>query len=391
MTIGVRRVVLTTALLALSLAFAGCWDAPPIEEVGLVTMMAIDQSPKGELKVTVSINMPSTSSATPGLGQTATALLRQASGRTLVEAIGHLRTMTYLSLEFAHLEELFVSEPIAQAGLARPLGYIATSPSFVSTPYLLVVRHGSAENVIEQMQAAKPRPEVVVTDTIEQARKRTPYHPKRVYEFQERVQIPGDQFTTAGVVVNPAEGSAATVALEIQGEALFDRDRLVGWLDEDSTVGWDVATGQPGHLVLQLPSGKGGLGLELLRTHRDVHIRHGYTGPTADMDISVKTRLVAAEGVPAAWWADPVAVQRMATDAAVKLTHDVIASLQAAQQARADVFSLGEFVRVLDPSDWSRLETRWDTEGFPNVPVRVHVHVSVDNLGSLVCPAFQAC
>ena len=51
-------------------ALAGCWGVPPIEQMGVVTLMAIDQAqaPKGGFQITVSVDMPTSASASPGLG-----------------------------------------------------------------------------------------------------------------------------------------------------------------------------------------------------------------------------------------------------------------------------------------------------------------------------------
>jgi len=176
-----HRATLLALVLTMPLALIGCWGSIPMEEVGLVTLMGVDQAPGGRVTATLSVDMPAASSASPGLGQTATALQRHASGRTIGAALAQLRTGTFLKLEFTHLDAIFVSEPAAKAGIAKALSYFAESPRAVTTPYILVVRQGTAQQLLEQIQSAKPRPEIVVTNTIDQVRKDTPYYPERVY------------------------------------------------------------------------------------------------------------------------------------------------------------------------------------------------------------------
>ena len=392
---GHRR--LATAVLAMVPALAGmsgCWGVPPMEQVGLVSLLAIDRSQADGVELTASIDMPTSASATPGLGQMAQALVRRAAGRTLQEAVGRLRTQSYLTIGFDHLEALLVSQSVARAGLATPLADMTTSPEFVTTPYLLVVRHGSAGAVLEALRSAKPRPEVVVTNTINQARVRTPYRPRRLYDFLQRAQLAGDGFVTSGVAVNAAQpGGATSPAFEVEGQAMFDRDRLAGWLGADSALGWALATGEAGHPTIELDDAHGGYGLEVLRDVRRVRIRGepGPEGVAADLDIRVRARLSAAQAVPVDWWSDPDAVTRLARATAVRVAMDVLAALAEAQADRADVFSLGEYVRVQDPGAWARLGARWDGVGFPHLPVRVRVHVAIAHLGTLVCPPFAPC
>jgi len=78
----------------------GCWSIPAMEKSGLVTLLAIDQAPKDQFEVTASIDTPAASSASPGLGQMATALLRRGRGRTIVDAIAQLRLTNNLVMDF---------------------------------------------------------------------------------------------------------------------------------------------------------------------------------------------------------------------------------------------------------------------------------------------------
>lgn len=81
----------------------------------------------------------------------------------------------------------------------------------------------------------------------------------------------------------------------------------------------------------------------------------------------------------------------LAAATAGRITEDVLASLRSAQADRADVFGFSEYVRVYDAAAWSRLGPRWDAQAFPRLRIRVRVHATINNLGTLVCPPFQPC
>jgi len=388
-----------TAALALRLAgvvlatflLGGCWSIPAMEKSGLVTLLAIDQAPKDEFEVTASIDTPATSSASPGLGQMATALLRRGRGRTIVDAIAQLRLANNLVLDFTHLEAALVSESVARAGLARPLGDLTSSPEFVSTPYLLIVRDGTAQGTLEQLRLVKPRAEVLVTDTLSEARNRTPFVPRRIYELLDRVQMTGDDFTTVGVAIDKAEGGGPSTALQVSGQALFNHDRLVGWMGANATIGWVEASHQPGHFIVDVPSPTGTISLRTVASRRTIRILRSAQGPSAQIDIDLRERVAGVSGGGSAWWSHPAALKQVEQLSADKILRDVEDSLVTSKAAGADPFALGQYVRVSDPGGWPHMETRWNREGLARLPVEVRVRAHVVNVGSLLCPSFGAC
>lgn len=56
-------------------------------------------------------------------------------------------------------------------------------------------------------------------------------------------------------------------------------------------------------------------------------------------------------------------------------------SLKKAQLLKADVFELGERVRMVSPSLWKQLSGKWDEEIFPDIPFRVKVQITIRDLG----------
>lgn len=56
-------------------------------------------------------------------------------------------------------------------------------------------------------------------------------------------------------------------------------------------------------------------------------------------------------------------------------------SLKKTQLLQADVFELGERVRMVSPSLWKQLSDEWDEDIFPDIPIRVEVHTTIRDIG----------
>jgi len=371
----------------------GCWGIPPLERAGLVSLLAIDAASGGGYQVTATVVTPP-GAGSPGYGQSPVGnavLLRQATSASVADAVHRLDATSYLDLDLTHLEAVIVSEELARAGLAAPLAYPANAPEAVATPWLLVARGQPAADVLRGLQASRPQPGEVVVETVTDARNRTPYRAEHVFDFLDRIQLEGDDPTTAGVRVEPAAGGAVTTPLRLTGVALFRGERLEGWLDGDAALGWAVATGRVRHSILVLPADGGSFSVEILGARRLVRVRPGPGGPQADIDVRATARLAAAQGVPSDFWRSPGRADALRQAAEAALARDVGSAVRAAQAGGADVFSLGQFVRVEDPADWRLLQPRWGDSGFPHLPVSARVRVALQSLGSLSCPVVGPC
>jgi spore germination protein KC len=379
--------------LAVLLMLGGCWGIPPIERAGLVPLLAIDAAPGGGFQVTAVVVTPP-GAGSPGYGQSPVGnavLLRQATAVSLADAVHRLDTMSYLDLDLTHLGAVIVSEDLARAGLAAPLAYLANAPETLTTSWLLVARGQSAGEVLRELQATRPQPGEVVVETVTDARNRTPYRAEHIFDFLDRIQLEGDDPTTAGVRVDPAAGGEVTTPLRLTGVALFRADRLVGWLDGDAALGWAVATGRVRHSILVVPADHGSFSVEILGARRLVRVEREGPGPRAEILVRATAHLTATQGVPSDFWRSPGRVVALRQTVEATLARDALAAVRAAQGSGADVFSLGQFVRVEDPADWKTLEPRWAEAGFRHIPVTVHVKVALQSVGGLACPVLGPC
>ncbi len=390
MKVGRARIASAAAVLAASLLTTGCWGLQPVEKTGLVAVMGIDLA-TGGYEVSLLVGRPSGTPTSGGLGGSShgkPATLDEAAAPTVGQAINHLRAATPLALNFTHLEVLVVSAALARSGLAAPLALLATSRHEVETPWLLVARGTSAVSILQALVGELPRPGGVAVDTITQARQGSPYQAGHLFTLFDEMNLEGDEFATAGARLRT---TANGPRLAMDGVGLFRADRLVGWLDGGAALGWLLATGRASRPVLTVPSPDGPVGLQIKGDRRTIRVRRGPAGPVATIGIRVLADVVTLPPGPADFWRDPGQQAALRSAAAATIADDVSAALAAARSAGADVFSLGEFVRVSDPALWEADRATWNTSGFPHLPVRVSVQVALSSLGETVCPSLGSC
>jgi spore germination protein KC len=384
-----RRGLCAAAALLAAILLGGCWGIPPVEKSGLVMLMGIDQA--GEAyRVSLLVGRPSgtPSSGFGGAAKGNPATLDEATAPTVAQAIVRIRAASPLYLDFTHLAVVVVSSALARAGLADPLALAATTAHVVETPWLLVARDTSAVSILQALEDKLPRPGDVAVDTIVQARLGTPYRAGHLFTLLKEMSLEGDQFATAGAGLRR---SADGPRLELSGVALFRADRLVGWLDGGAAWGWLLATGRAGRPVLSVPTPDGPVGLQVLGDRRTIRVSPLAGGPTATVTVRIGAAVVSLPPGPADFWRTPAQEEAVRGAAESAIAADVAAALAAARAAGADVFSLGEFVRVRDPRRWEAVASTWNTEGFRRLPVGIAVQVALHSLGEAACPVLGAC
>jgi spore germination protein KC len=365
-----RLVALVLVVIA---ATTGCWQIAPLDQRGLVSILAIDTAPSGGYEVTAAVIQP------PGLAPPGPAAgggnssqgpvyLRHALGPTVARALQTLGQMSYLSLDFTHLEAVVVSEAVARQGLGPAVQPIAQSPRFSATGWLLVARAGTAASLLQAIQKDAPRPSEVLSETVRSSRSDTPYRTSRLATAFKEMAIRGASFATAGVEAGTSS-SSQTVPVVVSGVALFRRDRLVGWLTGPAALGWAVAMGRMSETTVAVPFRGATLDLDLIGAQRRVRVvSAGVAMPRVRIALRVSAHVVAAG--QANFWRDPGAIQAVQGAAARTLDQDVTAALQQAQALGSDPFEIGEFVRLQDPAYWYRVRSHWAGGAFPHVPLR---------------------
>lgn len=379
-------------LLAACLFLSGCWHQVPLEQRGLVALLGIDAAAAGGYTVTTGIIFP------PGLpapgpggaggggggGSAHPLFLRSASAPTVSQALHALAPSSYLLLDFTHLQVVIVSEQVARAGLVPAFSYLARSPEFTDTAFLLVAARGTAAAVLQAISTALPQPNEVLTYTLRWNRLNTPFSAVRFFEALSEMPLRGRSLATAGVAVGPSS-SGETVPTVLSGEALFRGQRLVGWLQGGAALGYAVVSKRLHHQGLEVSTAEGPVALDLTGASRRVRVRpQGSAAPQVELSVLVRAHLVSA--TQAELWDAPANLRAIEQAAAAVLAPDVQAALDQTRAQGTDPLGLGEYVRLADPAYWDRVGQDWATAGYPGLPVTVRLRVRISAIGEMLCP-----
>ena len=284
------KMAVLAAMCAAWTVLSGCWGIAALDRRGLVLLMGIDATSSAGYQVTLAILNPlgqptiqgSTAGGTPEI-------VRSASAATPAAALAEIAGTSYLSLDYRHLRGIVVSEGVAKQGLAGPLDAVLRPPTLMPTPWLYVARGQSAAAVLQRSAKAMPNAGTVLEQTTVWSRDLTPNYATRAFNFLEQMQVTGDDPVTGGVALDAEQPQPDTLAFRIAGVAMFRRDRLAGWLDGPTALGWLVATGRAAQQTLVAP-GPGGrmVTLQLVSDRRRFRVVSTPAGPQVKLQVRVK-------------------------------------------------------------------------------------------------------
>jgi spore germination protein KC len=236
-------------LLTLSLLFfSGCWDMREINDLGFVTAVGIDKAkPPNKYSVTVQIANPSSASANSEQGQAQSGVwVGTGEGESLFAATRNLIRISSKRVMWAHNNVIIIGEALAKDSILPVADFFTHNPE-LRMKTLVVVARGDAKDYI-----------------LAKAGMETPSGSSFGY-FNDYSTLLGESIRSsmltisAALVTKNAEPLIAAVNLkkaeappenggkssggnepktvDVAGAAVFNRDKLVGWLSPQETRG----------------------------------------------------------------------------------------------------------------------------------------------------------
>lgn len=380
----IRRlsILLLVALLALSLP--GCWSRVEVNDLAIVSMMAIDRTEEGSLQVWLQVVVPANAggaSAVPSGGKgEAPFVTITGTGQTVLEAARHIQMRLSRRIFWAHARVILIGERLARAGVRPAMDFLLRHRELRLDNYILMVK-GDVGAVMGARLDLEKQP-------VEALRQVLRYQVGTVVTLadwvQQREAAGADPLMAVTELVKPPKGApkGQKPQLQVAGTALFRGDRLVGVLDSQVTRGLLCLRGKVdlGGVTLALPRAPGGeISLEYVdtRIYRRVGVENGKL---------VVRLLINSEGTISDEQVnldldEPGIIREIEAQMRTEIQGRIDAALRQMRNLQVDPAGLGELVRQHRPAVWRRLAKSWREEALQTVEIRVQVRAQVRRTG----------
>ncbi|SFJ21595.1 spore germination protein KC [Paenibacillus sp. UNC496MF] len=388
-----NRALKLSLISLLALLLTGCWNRKELNEISIATAYGFDKN-GDRYGVSVQIVNATEIGAGKGSGSRVPVLTVQTNNeRSIFESIREMGTIAPRKIYSSHLRILVIGEDLARAGIAKVLDGLSRDHELRTDFYIIVARGATANQVLRILTPLEKLPTDKLYTSLETSQRNWGVSAKvdlhqLIYDLVDQgkdpvltgIRIVGD-IRTGGTRSN-LNSVAAPAYMQYQGLGVFHKDKLVGWLNDKQSMGYNFIRGNISSTIVQLPcSGGDDLDVELIR------MNHRIKGRIVDGEPRIEVTVKAEGNI-----GEVECGMNIATNEAIELLEkelsDQIENMMKAAVARgkyykSDIFGFGSAIHRADYRAWNRMKNRWEQE-FADLPVHIAVNAKIRRTGSIV-------
>ncbi|TLS50474.1 Ger(x)C family spore germination protein [Paenibacillus antri] len=386
------------ALGALAL-LTGCWDRRELNELSIVAGMGLDAKDE-RVQVSVQIVNPSEVAAKNGGGKFSPPVTTlKVTEKTTVEALRKLTVVSPRRIYTSHLRILVIGEQLARQGVIKVMDGISRNHEIRSDFYLIVAKDATAEKVLEVLTPIEKIPANKLFDTLEISDKLwAPTVKIELDRFVSDLTNPTRDPVLTGIeIAGDAEKGETEENMErvypysnlkYSGIAMFKGDKLIGWLTEEESKGYNYIMGNVKNSAgrLACPSGEGVIGVEVIRTQSDVTGKVVGGKPEIRIDLQVEEDI--GEVQCDIDLLKPGTIEKLERRSNEKIKQMMESAIRKAQENQTDIFGFGDAIEDANPAAWQELKKEWDSH-FTNLDVTIQVDARFRRYGTTTEPLVQ--
>ncbi|WP_082235383.1 Ger(x)C family spore germination protein [Halobacillus massiliensis] len=376
---------------------SGCWDSRELDDLGIAVALGIDKTEEGKYALYTQIINPS-EIATDSPTTRPPVSMYKTEGETLFEA---LRKMTQTSPRQIYLSQLrlvVLGSSLAEEGIYPALDLLYRDHNARTSFFITVAKDSNVEEILSVITAYEKIPANKIMDTIKNAEDSwAATHGVYVDDIISELKSKGKNPVMTGVMmigdeqignnISNVENVNPPARLLVDDLGIFKGDRLIGWLNEDESKGFNDIEGNVKSTVVNLACEKeddGLIGIEVLRTNASINSKIKNNKP--EIKVSLEAEANVGEVQCDIDLRKPETIQKIDDKLEEKFKERMEHAVQSAQEKyNSDIFGFGSVIQQQHPKYWKKAEKNWDSE-FKEVDVTFDVHANIRRKGTITQP-----
>ncbi|MFX3661685.1 MAG: Ger(x)C family spore germination protein [Ectobacillus sp.] len=384
-------IILLTLIMIVPLA--GCWSRRELNDLAIAVGLAIDKTGKNEYLISVQVVDPSEVTPKQGGGGRAPVTVYQQKANTVFEGLRKITTIAPRKIYLSHLRILVLGEAVAKEGIGKSLELLSRDHEIRSDFFIVLAKDTSASSILKFISPLEKIPAQKLYKSLEVSQKAwAPTHTIQLDELIASMTSDGKEavLTTVmytgtkkiGGTKTNVEQVKAAAHLQYFRLAVLRKDKLVGWLSEKESKGFSYISSEVKSTVGKLACPKKGwLVIEIFNANAKVKARLHNGKPKIDIYSSLEANIGEVR-------CDVDLTKAKTIDELEKIfaQHNreiLMSAVKKAKRLKSDIFGFGEAIHRTSPKTWEKLKKDWNTKGFVNVPVEIHVDAKIRRTGTM--------
>jgi spore germination protein KC len=377
-----KNVILVIICLSL---LTGCWDRIELKELGIVLGIAIDKDPETEEYILSSqmlrpssLDAQSSSSAPPFEKVVTT-------GKTIHEAIRKANLEFDRRAFFAHNKVILIHEDVAKEGMLPVLDSFKRGKQVRGFVYINIAKGSQARNILESSTSGiETQPSIHLKNMVENTKIQFTAAKIDLLNFYKQ-SLSGEIDPVAGVF-EFEENNVSKKHVKLSGGAVFNKDKLVGFLNEKETRGFLLGKGDvdSGALAVTSPIDEEKFESVEVKTAK-AKITPKLKGNKISFDIRFTGEGIIVEQQPTGTFktnSEQLDHMNKLEEKVKQVIEDEInlAIEKAQKHLQSDIFGFGRALNKEYPKTWEKVKQDWN-EQYPDVPYTVNVSFTLNTTG----------
>ncbi len=371
-----RRLALFALLVFLTVSLAGCWNYRGLNEMAMVMGMTIDHNEEtGMFRITFEIADLASSSKESGIKSR----LVDAEGTTIFDAARAAKRKLVDKLYFAHMEVVVIGENMARDfGILPVVDWFMRDAEVRETTLVLIAKGTDAHSLMHtegidqsilspELQGIIEDDNAITSSTVNM----------RLFEVYNVLNCTGVALTLPAFSIVDNDGKPT---VEADGAAIFNGDRLAGFLSDEETKYFLFAAGRAQGGILTVSASGSDIddtSLEISETMSDTS--YEYKDGVLTMFIDTHTSVFFAETMCLIDVMDEKQINDLEKRAADRVSSGITTMLAKEQALYGDdILGFGATIHRKDPKLWHTLKESWALL-YPNTRVVVTSVVEIVN------------
>ena len=373
-----------------SIFLSGCWNRQEIDSLAIVTAVGIDKDPEG-YNVTTQILNPGEIASQKTLNTT-TVTTYSTSGKTVFEAFRRLTVESPRKMYFSHIRIVALGEELAKDDIGKVLDFLLRQHEFRSDYYIIITKDVSARQVLSLLTPIERIPANKIYSSLKISEKL--WAPTRSVQLDELISVimsGGKNAVLTGTSIkgninggtdlNSLASTEREAIIKFDSLAAFKDTRLVGWLNEDESKGYNYITDNVKSTVGYVELADGGtVTVELKKSKSKMTAINQNGALSINVDVEMEGEIGEIEGdIDISKQENIRRIEQLWGEKNEYLCY--LAIKKAQQTFKSDIFGFGNVVHRTYPDLWKKIKNRWGKE-FENLPVTVHSTLKVKSFGT---------
>jgi len=364
----------------------GCWNYVELNDMAIANMVAISKTEDDKVEIHIQIiDVNKSSSESSTSGQESPVIYRS-TGNTTQEALRKVILESPKKLYFAHMQILVLDEKVAKEGVNNLVDIFMTNSESQKSFSVIIAKDTEAENLLKILLPIEKISGTNISSSIEKSTMYVGAISNVTFDdFISLYLKDGIEIAIPAVsIVNTnnmsesdtdnqeALSSFPDKTLKLTNTALFKEDKLIGYIGEKDSLGYNLITNNVENSVISFPCGDEYASIEIYSPKTDIKIDKNlkvklttevtgtFSEVNCDIDISKKK------------------VMNKLKEAAEKEIESIInESVENIQKQGSDIFGFGKTLYQNNYKLWKKYSDDWENK-FKKLEVISKVNLNVE-------------